>query len=145
MQTKRTQIFATAAMLILLAVGTPKAFAQTSGDTPAPSRIDLFGGYSYQRLNSASGSGVGVNGWAADMQTNVTRSFALATSFSGVYGSQSGANLQLYTFLAGPRLVHRTERANFFAHALLGGARMNASAAGVADNSMSFASALAAA
>lgn len=138
MQTKRAQT-CVVAILIFVAVG---AFAQTNESAQATSRVELFGGYSYQRLNSTSGGGTGLNGWAADMQTNVKRSFALATSFSGAYGNQSGADLQLYTFLAGPRLVHRTERANFFVHALLGGARLNASALGVGDNSTSFATAL---
>ncbi len=139
MQTKRAHTCVVAILLVFVAVG---AFAQTNEPAQAPSRVELFGGYTYQRLNSASGGGAGLNGWAADMQTNVKRSFALATSFSGAYGNQLGADLHLYTFLAGPRFVHRTERANFFAHALLGGARLSASAAGVGDNSTSFATAL---
>jgi hypothetical protein len=142
MRTRRTQTYVTVILLFLLAVGARDAFAQMSDVPQAPSRVELFGGYSYQRVNSAFGSGTGLNGWAADMQTNVKRSFSLATAFSGAYGNQLGAHLQLYTFLAGPRLVHRTKRANMFIHALMGGARMNARAAGVGDNSTAFSTAL---
>jgi Outer membrane protein beta-barrel domain len=142
MGTQRTQACVTALLLVVLAAGTRGAFAQTSADAQASSSVELFGGYSYQRLNSAGGNGTGLNGWAADMQANVKRSFALATSFSGAYGEELGANLQLYTFLAGPRLVCRSKRDSFFVHALIGGARLNASAARVGDNRTSFAAAL---
>ena len=139
---KRTLTFGVAVLIAVLAVGAGVALAQAPALEPVPGRVDVFGGYSYQRLNSASGSGTNLNGWAAEAQTNIKSSFALVAAFSGAYGSQLGADLQLYTFLAGPRLIYRKGRANIFAHALLGGANLNATAGGVGDNSSGFATAL---
>ena len=142
MQTKRAQIRTAAILVIMLAIGTQGAFAQTPKTSETPARVELFGGYSYLRLNAASGGSAGLNGWAADTQVNVNRRFAVAASVNGAYGNQSGADLRLYTFLAGPRLSYRTGRANLFVHALAGAARLGASAAGVEDNATSFAAAL---
>jgi len=104
--------------------------------------VDLFGGYSHQTLNSASGGGPNVNGWAADIQSILGRSVGLVMSVSGVYGSQFGADLQLYSILIGPRLTFRTQRGNVFVHALVGGAQLRASAAGVDDHSAGLATAM---
>jgi hypothetical protein len=105
-------------------------------------RVDLFGGYSHQTLNSSSGGGPGANGWAADMQANFGSSFSLVTAFSGVSGSQFGADLKLHSFLMGPRLTFRTRRGNIFVHTLVGGALLKASAAGVEDQSSGLATAM---
>jgi hypothetical protein len=138
-ETNRTHTWIVVVLLMLFAGGALDALAQVPAGGKELPPIDLFGGYSYQRLNSTYGRDAALNGWATDAQVNVNRSFALATSFSGGYGNQLGADLRLYTFLAGPRLTYRGNGANVFAHALLGGARLNASAAGIPDTSTSFA------
>jgi hypothetical protein len=149
--TKRTRTLGIAVLLTVIAIGASDAFAQSAAPVspvaPLPPmqevmQFDLFGGYSHQTLNSASGGGPNVNGWAVDMQANLGHSFALVTAFSGVYGSQFGADLQLYTILMGPRLTFRTRRGNVFVHALVGGAQLKASSAGVEDQSSGLATAM---
>ena len=97
-------------------------------------RVDLFGGYSFQKLNSAAWRNQPEWVGPLDLQFNFGRSFALVTAFSAAYGSQLGADLKLYTILTGPRLTFRTQRGNIFVHALGGEALLNASApSGVRD------------
>ena len=67
-------------------------FALACGSAYAQSSMDVFGGYSYQRLTSASGAETDLSGWAAEAQLNMTRSIALVTAFSGGYGTQAGAD-----------------------------------------------------
>jgi hypothetical protein len=78
-------------------------FALACGSAHAQSSLDVFGGYSYQRLNSASGADTNLSGWAAEAQVNMTRSISLVTAFSGGYGTQTGADLAYYTYMGGPR------------------------------------------
>ena len=139
MLTRRTHICAVA---IALTFGAAGALAQATSTSHTPARIELSGGYAYQRLNSASGGGVDLHGWTSEMHVNVKGPFAIAGTVGGGYGSQDGADLQLYSFLVGPRFVYRTNRVNLFAHTLVGGARLNASAGGVDDSSTSFAAAI---
>ena len=140
-----------AVLLTVFAIGASDAFAQAVAPTAPVTtlssveevmQVDLFGGYSYQRLNSSSGGGTDLYGWAADMQTTLSRSFGLVMSASGAYGSQFGADLRLYSILIGPRLTLRTQRGNVFVHALVGGAQLRASAAGVDAHSSGVATAM---
>ncbi len=140
-----------AVLLTVFAIGASDAFAQSAAPVspvaPLPGmeevmRVDLFGGYSHQTLNSSSGGGPSVNGWVADMQTTLGRSFGLVVSVNGVSGSQFGADLQLYSILIGPRMTIRTHLGNVFVHALVGGARLTATAAGVEAQSSGVATAM---
>jgi hypothetical protein len=149
--TKRTRTLGIAVLLTVIAIGASDAFAQSAAPVspvaPLPPmqevmQFDLFGGYSHQTLNSASGGGPNVNGWAADIHSILSRSFGLVMSASGVSGSQLGADLQLYSILIGPRLTFRTQRGNVFVHALVGGAQLRASSAGVEAHSAGVATAM---
>jgi hypothetical protein len=137
-----------AVLLTVIAIGASDAFAQSvapaaaMGSLPEVTRVDLFGGYSHQTLNSASSGGPNLNGLAVDTQFNLGPSFGLVMSVSGAYGSQFGADLQLYSILMGPRLTFRTRRGNVFVHALVGGAQLKASSAGVEDSSSGLATAM---
>ena len=151
MHTKQTRTLGIAVLLTVFAIGASDAFAQAvapvSPVAPLPPmeevmRVDLFGGYSHQTLNSASGDGPNVNGWAAEIQTALSRSFGLVMSVNGVSGSQFGADLRLYSILIGPRMTLRTHLGNVFVHALVGGAQLRASAAGVDAHSSGVATAM---
>jgi hypothetical protein len=98
-------------------------------------RVELFGGYSYLRLDSAGG--VNLNGWNAALNLKAKAWLGLAADFSGHYGSPFGPSTSQHTFLVGPQLSFPA-RVSPFVHALVGGVRT--STAGVTDTS--FAAAL---
>ncbi|MBZ5616766.1 MAG: porin family protein [Acidobacteriia bacterium] len=77
-------------------------------------KAEVFGGYQFTRLEDT----VNLNGWNAALNGNVDRWFGITADFSGSYESGS----HLYTYMFGPTVSYRTERAVPFAHALFGGA-----------------------
>lgn len=99
------------------------AFAQ---DVP---KAEVFGGYQYTRINPGGGvSGDNFNGWDAAAQYNWNRAFGIKADFSGAYKSVLGVSLRQHTYLFGPVVSARTEKATLFAHALFGGAHATADA-----------------
>ncbi len=103
--------------VVALALSAPSAFAQ--GFTKAA----VCGGYQYTRINPGQGvSGDNFNGWDAAAQYNWNRAFGVKADFSGAYKSVLGASLRQHTYLFGPVISARSEKAALFAHALFGGA-----------------------
>ena len=108
-----------AALTIALSV---TSFAQTDY-----TKGEVFGGYQYTRINIGNGvSGENFNGWNAAAQYNWSKAFGVKADFSGAYKNVSGVSLRQHTFLFGPVVSARSEKATFFAHALFGGARATA-------------------
>jgi len=105
------------------------------------SRAEVFGGYSYFRINPASGEGANFNGWNAAFQGNVNSYFSLVADFSGAYQNDE-ASVNIHSFLGGPRITKRLGKTSPFAHALFGAARAEASAFGVGVSETKFAMAL---
>jgi opacity protein-like surface antigen len=105
------------AMLLLPTV----AFAQ---DTP---KVDVFGGYSYMRLEGAN-----LNGGIVSVTGNLTDRFGLTGEF-GYYGGQETAlinnvskrvNVSKIPFLFGPQFSFRSSsKLTPYARVLVGGAR----------------------
>jgi outer membrane protein OmpA-like peptidoglycan-associated protein len=112
-------------LLMLLAV---PAFAQ---DYP---KAELFGGYSYLRVNPGSGlPGVNANGWNAALSGNVNDWFGVTAQFTGHYGDIFGVSGSMYSYMFGPRFAsHKNEKWTPFVHFLFGGA--HASGGGVSEN-----------
>ncbi|MEP6643890.1 MAG: hypothetical protein ABJA69_05305 [Acidobacteriaceae bacterium] len=86
-------------------------------------RIDVFGGYSYLRFDSAPLGFTGrsnLNGWNASVSApNIYRYLGITADASG----HSGSELTVYNFLAGPQLsVNRGEN-RFYVHVLFGKTR----------------------
>jgi opacity protein-like surface antigen len=114
-------------------------------DTP---KVEVFGGYSYLRVNPGSGfEGINLNGWNASIAGNFNDWFGVVADFSGHYGSPNilGINVDTntHTFVFGPRFSYRkNERVTPFAHALFGGNRTEGSAFGVSLSETGFAMAL---
>jgi len=104
-------------------------------------KAELFGGYSYVRLDTSPGS-QNFNGWNASLDVNTFKILGFKADFSGTYASPFGVSTHLYTFLFGPQLNLPTPFVSPFVHALFGGARLGASAGGVTTSSTSFASAI---
>ena len=107
----------------------PHLFAQS--ETP---RYEVFGGYSYSRLEDSSvslGGGTNFHGWNASVARNINRWFGLVADVSGHYSSETfsegyfltnSANLLAYRF--GPKFSRRG-RITPFAQALAGGVRFH--------------------
>ena len=90
-------------------------------------KVELFGGYQYLRMDNADGGGIGINanGWDTSATFGLRKHFGLGVDVSGNYKTQlsSGSNfpvdVHLYTYTFGPVVSWHS---GFFAHALLGGA-----------------------
>jgi len=114
-----------------------------SGFAQSSSKIDIFGGYSFVRVNPGNGAtGVNNNGWESTATLNLTNRFGIAADFNGSYKSENGADNKMYTFMFGPQINFGTEKANPFVHALFGAAHDSVSAnilgvsTSVSDNAM---------
>lgn len=110
--------------ILLSAVILLLAASAAAQETP---RAELFGGYSYARLNPGgfAGNEMNLNGWHAGVQGNVTSWFGVVGDFSGHYGTRAGNNVNSHQALFGPRLTFRGP-VSPFVHALFGFARGNA-------------------
>lgn len=110
-------------------------------------KAEVFGGYSYVRVNPGSGiDGINLNGWNASVTGNLNDWFGITGDFGGVYGSPNisgtSVNTNAHTFLFGPTIKARSDKLEPFAHALFGGARLKGSSLGVSASDTSFAMAL---
>ncbi|HTY60804.1 MAG TPA: outer membrane beta-barrel protein [Acidobacteriota bacterium] len=97
-------------------------------------KAEIFGGYSYLRVNP---EGFNLNGWNASVAANVTSWFGVEGDFSGHYGSPGifgfqipYVNINSYTFMGGPKLTYRTDKFEPFAHFLIGADRASTGALG---------------
>lgn len=70
-----------------------------------------------------------LNGWNASVSGYFTKYLGISGDFSGAYGTPFGVSTKLHTFMFGP-IVHfpNSSKITPFAHALFGGAHLNASA-----------------
>lgn len=106
-----------------------------------PSRAQSFDasvGYSYFRLGGSGG--LNQNGISGSLAYNPNRWLGLVGDFGGYHGSPSGASLNTYTFLFGPRItVRNPTKVNPFAQALFGGSRLTAGYGGQSGSSNQFA------
>ena len=105
-------------------------------------RVELFGGYSYARVETASFSRSNVNGWNLALQANANDYLGFVGDFSGLYGTRTVVpgierNVNTHMALFGPRvMLPGTVRP--FAHALFGVARGNAGFFGGATSETTF-------
>jgi hypothetical protein len=100
----------------------------------AQDKIEVFGGYSYMRFRSSPATNL--NGWEISGQYKFTGWLGGVADVDGRYGSISGVDTHVYTYLFGPQ-VSFPARVSPFAHLLLGGSHLNV--AGFTDSSFSMA------
>jgi len=110
-------------------------------DTP---KAEVFGGYSYLRVDGQGGPGENLNGWNGSVVGNLNKWLGIKADFSGNYGNQTILGLKLhdsvhsYTF--GPQISFRkSEKVTPFVHALFGGAHFRSSFLGVTVTDNAFA------
>lgn len=95
---------------------------------PTP-KAELFGGYSYVRLE-----GMDMNGWNLSLAGNVNKNLGIVADASGYYNHETTTDslgtteskLNFHSFLAGPRVTERSIKwLTPFAHTLFGMTRVN--------------------
>jgi hypothetical protein len=103
------------ALCLLLFLAPALATAQT-GVAP---RWEVFGGYSYLRMDSKTfgfANDSNLNGWNAAGTFNITLKWSATLDLSGDYGSQ----LRTLTYMIGPQYTWRRDKSKFFVHGLFG-------------------------
>jgi opacity protein-like surface antigen len=95
-------------------------------ETPA---VELFGGYSYARIDFTEIGHFNGHGFDASVAANINKYFGIEGDFSRHYstllsatflGSDVDAKLQTYTVMGGPRFTARSNAATIYGHALFG-------------------------
>jgi opacity protein-like surface antigen len=115
-----------------LALFSLSAFA-AEGDAP---KAEFFGGYQYSHLEGTGSA----NGFNFAFNGNFNNYLGITADFGASYTSQSGVNLNNYTYTFGPVLSLRANKAfTPFVHALIGGDHASASAGGVSATGNGFA------
>lgn len=98
----------------------------------AQDKVELFGGYSYLRVDNSPS--INMNGWALAGQYKFADWLGGVAEVDGHYGSPGGVSTSAHTFLFGPQ-VSWPARVSPFAHVLIGGAHV--SGGGLSDSSFS--------
>lgn len=121
-------------LLAALVVVSPPAHAQLAD------KLEIFGGYAYERFNPNGVSSTNLNGWEASAQYKFAPWIGGVADFGGEYGTVAGVSSSSVTsFLFGPQ-VSFPARVSPFAHVLLGGAHFSFGHGGPSDTA--FASAI---
>ncbi len=103
--------------LLFLAVILAPGFA--AAQVAVAPRWEVFGGYSYLRLDSPTfgfANYSNMNGWNAAGSVNLTLKWSATLDLSGHYGSQ----LSDLNYLLGPQYTFRRDKSRFFVHGLVG-------------------------
>jgi opacity protein-like surface antigen len=85
----------------------------------AQDKVEVFGGYSYQRVGN--NPSFNQNGWELAGQYKLADFIGIVGDFDGHYGSVGGAGTAIHAFLFGPQ-VSFPSRVSPFAQFLIGGA-----------------------
>lgn len=106
-------------LLLLVAVLFVSAIPANAQDYPS---ADIFGGYAYVSVDPGFDlDSVSLNGFGFAFAGNLSSRFGLVAEFSGGYGNIDDIDVSAYSYLFGPRVNARGDKATGFAHILLGG------------------------
>ena len=98
----------------------------------AQDKVEMFGGYSYQRVDASPS--FNLNGWEFSGQYKTAGWLGFVADFDGHYGSPSGISTSTHHYLFGPQ-VSWPARVSPFAHVLIGAGHLNFG--GLGDTSFS--------
>jgi len=101
--------------LILLMLSAP-CLAQSSHP-----RVELFGGFSYVRIDADESENRNLYGWNGSLSVSVDKTYGFTVDASGHYQDNGFQRSRVFSLLAGPRFTARGEHATTFAHILFGG------------------------
>ena len=110
-------------------------------------RMEIFGGYSYLRLDADTNNDQDLNGFNTSFTYNFNRFLGATGEISGHYGDTRvagvNADLNQYFFLFGPKFAYRgNERVTPFAHVLLGVVRFDVDRGPISATTTQFAMAV---
>ncbi|HSR51111.1 MAG TPA: outer membrane beta-barrel protein [Acidobacteriota bacterium] len=108
----------------------PQAAAAPVAAAPEPTKVTLFGGYSYGRSEGDLG-GFNWNGFNGAVTGHLTDWLAITGDVSGHYTDLSVLDVSVYSFAIGPEFTRRTGRVRGFGHVLFGASRISAGLLGV--------------
>lgn len=113
---------------------------------PAPSRIEVFGGYAYTGysvfdLYSGPWQRFGFSAWDASATVKLVPHIGAEFDFGGASGSNNSKNYDFKTYMAGPRISADFHHLTLYGHALFGSLTFNGPAS-TANGNGSFATAL---
>ena len=98
------------------------------GQSDTNPKWDLFGGYQYAHPGATVPTGDPINptpykvpDMYKGLATSLTYNFSPHFGLTGDFGYSAGSSNSLTTLSIGPRFIWRTENANYFAHAMMGG------------------------
>ncbi len=94
-------------------------------------RIEVFGGYShvgyyYYPAYTGPWTQASFNGWEASAAFKVVPHLSTEGDFGGLYGPAGNSCCprdRIQTYMGGPRVSAKLDKANFYAHVLFGGLR----------------------
>lgn len=120
------------ALFIALCASTASAqvgFANIQEDEDEHHKVEVFVGYSHNRVNLDITGGSGFNGFNVSATGNVSRYFGLKADLSGHYRSRNSFDASIHNVHGGAQLNDNSTAARFkpFAHRLAGVARRKSS------------------
>jgi len=105
---------------------TSSATTTTTSSTSEVPKVELFGGYSYLRVNPGFDSpGFNFNGGSGSVAYNFMPWLGVVGDFGGYHWSQDGESSNVFTYLFGPKVSLRRGGFTPFAQVLFGGARIS--------------------
>lgn len=110
------------------------SFPALSSAQQKPAKLELFGGYSYVRIDSTTfgfADYSNLNGFDVEATYNFAKGFGVVGDISGNYGN----HLSFYNFLIGPQISFRRGNRNIFGRVLFGKADNRVNLAGGLDSS----------
>ena len=108
-----------------LLCGAALLFAGITSAQESP-KAEVFGGYSYVRA-SALNTSLNFNGGGGSFSYNPTSWLGLVADFGGNHWTGSGVDLNVITYLFGPKIAFRRGRWTPFVQTLYGGAHASGS------------------
>ena len=90
-------------------------------------RAEVFGGYTYLRCDTDDADlACNQHGWNASAAFNGNKWLGAVADFSGHYGKIEDEDINLHSFLFGPKVTFRSEKVTPFLQALFGTSRIGA-------------------
>jgi hypothetical protein len=89
-------------------------------------KVEIFGGYSYINIKpNFDQDRVSLNGWNSNIAVKLASYLTMEADLSGHYGNINGMNVNMHTFVLGPRFGRHGKRVNWYAHSLYGISRIS--------------------
>lgn len=89
-------------------------------------KVEIFGGYSYLNFKpNFNQDRESLNGWNSNIAVKLVSFLTVEADLSGHYGNINGMNVNMHTFVLGPRFGRHGKRVNWYVHNLYGISRIS--------------------